>query len=175
MVYMKEHFTQMAINFISNNVINNINNGLYTCTCLIDLSKCFDCVHHEILLKELNKYRINDRELAWFQSYLNNRKQVVPYNNISSSACKINIGVPQGTVLGPILFLIYMNDLPNILPKDHCIMYADDITLFASSKNFSEANTKLQNIFAKTVDWIDKNRLLISSTKSSCIVFGPGY
>ena len=158
MAYMKERSTQMVINFISNNVLNNINNGLYTCTCLIDLSKCFDCVHHEILLNKLNKYGINDRELAWFRSYLNNRKQVVSYNNISSSACNINIGVPQGTVLGPMLFLIYMNELPNILPKDHCIMYADDNTLFSSSKNFSEANTKLQNIVSKTVDWIDKNR-----------------
>ena len=68
-----------------------------------------------------------------------------------------------------------MNNLPNILPKDHCIMYADDITLFSSSKNFSEANTKLQNIFSKMVDWIDKNRLIMNSTKLSCIVFGSRY
>ena len=97
MAYMKERSTQMAINFICNNVLNNINNGLYTCTCLIDLSKCFDCVHHEILLNKLNKYGINDRELAWFRSYLNNRKQVV--------SCNINIGVPQG---------FYSNFIPDL-------------------------------------------------------------
>ena len=144
MAYMKECSAQTVINFILNNVLNNINNGIYTCTCLIDLSKCFDCVHHEILLNKLNKYGINDRELAWFRSYLNNRKQVVSYNNISSSACNINIGV-----LSPILFLIYMNDLPNILPKDHCIMYADDITLFSSSKNFNEQIPNFKILFLK--------------------------
>ena len=68
-----------------------------------------------------------------------------------------------------------MKDLPNILPKDHCIMYADGITLFSSSKNFSEANTKLQNIASKTVDWIDRNRIIINSTKSNCIVFSSRY
>ena len=109
-------------------------------------------------MNKLNKYCINDIEHAWFQSCLNNRKQVVSYNNISSSAGNINAEVPQGTVLGSILFLIYyMNDLPNI--KDHCIMYADDITLFYSSKNFSEATTKLQNIASKMVGWIEKKSI----------------
>ena len=104
MAYIRGRSTQSAINFLTNHWLNNIDNGLYTTACLIDLSKCFDCVNSDILLQKLTKYGINGIPLNWFRSYLSNRKQVVYFNNKISSVVNLNIGVPQGTVLGPILF-----------------------------------------------------------------------
>ena len=172
MAYIRGRSTQSAINFLTNHWLNNIDNGLYTTACLIDLSKCFDCVNSDILLQKLTKYGINGIPLNWFRSYLSNRKQVVYFNNKISSVVNLNIGVPQGTVLGPILFLIYMNDLIDILPNKSCIMYADDIALFPSATNLETAVSKLQYIINDTVTWIDQNKLIINVEKSRCITIG---
>ena len=107
MAYIMGRSTQSALNFISNTLLNNMDKGLYTCASLIDLSKCFDCVPHDFLLHKLTKYGILDNEYRWFNSYLSNRKQLVAFNNILSLQETVNIGVPQGTVLGKILYLIY--------------------------------------------------------------------
>ena len=170
MAYIRGRSTQSAINFLTNHWLN-IDNGLYTTACLIDLSKWFDCVNSDILLQKLTKYAINGIPLNWFRSYLSNRKQVVYFNNKISSVVNLNIGVPQGTVLGPILFLIYMNDLIDILPNKSCIMY-DDITLFSSATNLQTAVSKLQYIINDTVTWIDQNKLIINVEKSRCITIG---
>ena len=139
--------------------------GWVTCACLIDLSKCFDCVHHNILIDKLNKYGFRYLELRWFHSYFQNRKQLFPQINL-------NIGVPQGTVLGPILYLIYMNDLPDILPDNSFIMHADDITLYSCAKNLTDASYQLQALVDKTANWIESNGLVINTSKSNCIVIG---
>ena len=104
---------------------------------------CFDCVHHNILIDKLNKYGFRYSELHWFHSYLQNRKQIVKFNNEVSPQLNLNIGFPQGTVLGPILYLIYMNDLPDILPGNSFIMYADDMTLYSCAKNLIDASYQL--------------------------------
>ena len=98
MAYMKGRSTQTAMNSISNKFLGDINNGLYTCACLIDLSKCFDCVHNELLLQKLTSYGIFNVEHIWFKSYLHNRQQIVTFNNCTSSVKNIDIGVPQCTV-----------------------------------------------------------------------------
>ena len=104
---------------------------------------CFDCVHHNILIDKINKYGFNYSELHWFHSYLQNRKQIVKFNNEVSPQLNLNIGFPQGTVFGPILYLIYMNALPDILPDNSFIMYADDMTLYSCAKNLIDASYQL--------------------------------
>ena len=170
MAYIKGRSTQSALSFLCNDWVKSMDKGLVTCACLIDLAKCFDCVHHNILIDELNKYGFRYSELRWFHSYLQNRKQIVKFDNEVSPQLNLNIGVPQGTVLGPILYLIYMNDLPDILPDNSFIMYADDITLYSCAKNLTDASYQLQALIDKTAIWIESKGLVINTSKSNCMV-----
>ena len=103
-----------------------IDNGKFGCRVFIDLRKAFDTVNHEILLVKLEHYGIRGNMLNWFQSYLSNRKQYVSFNGHSTELLEINCGVPQASVLGPLLFLIYINDLPNISKVPNFFLFADD-------------------------------------------------
>ena len=162
MAYINGRSTQSALNFVINSWLKNIDSGMFTTACLIDLSKCFDCIHHKILFQKLKNIEITDTEFDWFCSYLYNREQVVYFNNELSPEMNLNIGIPQGTVLGRILFLIYMNELPSILPKNSCVMYADDITIYSSATTLTSSAFNLQNIINTTVNWINKNGLNIN-------------
>ena len=105
------------------------------CGVFIDLSKAFDTVNHDILLQKLQNCGITDLYHSWFTSYLSNRKQFIRYSDKSTLHAKIKCGVPQGSILGPLLFLLYVNDLPNASRIITPIMFADDTNLFISHKN----------------------------------------
>ena len=113
--YIKGRSTVTALHNITDKWLNNINNGLINATCSLDLAKGFDTLSHPILLYKLHHYGIQNSALKWFESYLTNQKQMVKCNDKLSKICNINIGVPQGSILGPILFIICMNDLPSAL------------------------------------------------------------
>ena len=103
--------------------------GLLTGAVFIDLRKAFDTVHHQQLVQKLSKYRIIDGSLKWFQVYLLDRKQMVIFQGQPSTSQIVNTGVPQGSVLGPLLFLIYVNDLTTMLNKCEILLYADDTVI----------------------------------------------
>ena len=116
----------------------NIDRGKYTAMIFIDLKKAFDTVDHEILLDKMHHYGIDGLEHQWFSSYLHNRRQCCKVNGVTSDTAEINIGVPQGSCLGPLLFLLYINDLPFALRKAHATMYADDTAISYSSDKIEE-------------------------------------
>ena len=146
----------------------------YTGLIFIDLKKAFDTVDHAILLKKLKKYGINGLEQEWFTSYLDNRRQFCRINGTSSQLTEITCGVPQGSCLGPLLFLIYINDFPFSLQKSNLSMYADDTAISLSSKNIDELQNDLNLDLLKLQDWLHANKLSLNVVKTQSLVLGSG-
>ena len=115
---------------ITERIKESIDSGKFGCGIFIDLRKAFDTVNHDILYKKLEHYGVRGMLLEWFKSYLTDRKQYVFYNGESSDLKLISCGVPQGSVLGPLLFLIYINDLPNISTNLKFFLFADDTNIY---------------------------------------------
>ena len=123
------HFTVTAVLEATDSWAYDIDRGNINAVVFLDLKKAFDTVDHEILLSKLNKYGIEDMENMWFKSYLNNRNQKCFVNGYLSQNRSLACGIPQGTILGPLLFILYINDLPNCLSYTQPRMYADDTNL----------------------------------------------
>ena len=137
----------------------------------IDLKKAFDTVNHKVLLKKLEMYGVRGVPLAWFTSYLKDRMQHVRVADHSSSTKVINIGVPQGSILGPILFLIYINDLPKISNLFTSILYADDTTLLTNHTNYDELIDSINNEIPSLQEWINANRLSLNLDKTYAMLY----
>ena len=151
------------------------NKGKYTGLIFIDLKKAFDTVDHEILLKKkLKMYGVTGLEHDWLTSYLDNRKQFCRVDGTSSDVKGINCGVPQGSCLGPLLFLTYINDLPFALQKSHVSMYADDMTISLSSKSIADLRNDLNLDLLKLQDWLHANKLSLNVVKTQSLIIGSG-
>ena len=135
-----------------------------------DLRKAFDCCDHSILLQKLEKYGIREVELDWFKSYLSNRKQFVSINGKNSLLTNIKLGVPQGSILGPLLFLLYINDLP-LASKLFTLLFADDTTLLASANSVAELCTIVNLEFKKVCDYFRTNKLCLHPDKTKLLFF----
>ena len=136
--FRKGYSTSMAISEITNSLRKAIDNNLYTCGVFLDFTKAFDTVNHGILLDKLEAYGIRGIPLNWFVNYLTDRRQYVDLGGVKSSEQTIICGIPQGSTLGPLLFLIYINDLPNSSDKLDYKVFADDTNIFASSVNLKK-------------------------------------
>lgn len=122
--------TELAVYQLCKNINDTIDNKEFQISLFCDLSKAFDCISHSILIKKLNIYGVRGVALQWFESYLGSRKQCTVVNNSVSSFSSLTHGVPQGSILGPILFLLYVNDITRTTNKLKFLLFADDTTIY---------------------------------------------
>lgn len=137
----------------------------------LDLKKAFDTVNHEVLLSKLSFFNFSTETIKWMNSYLTNRKQSVHIGNTQSTYLNCNIGVPQGSILGPILFSLSINDLPMICPSVNIQMYADDTVLYVHDKDKQQAANKLTAALVYISDWLSNSCLQLNVNKTVCMFF----
>ena len=150
----------------------NIDKGLLNGVVFIDLKKAFDTIDYDILLSKLAAYGVDKLALSWFQSYLTNRRQKCFVNGQFSCISTTTRGVPQGSIIGPLLFLVYINDLPNCLGDGFPRMFADDINISFSSENLSELENVINSSLINLNKWLIANKLSLNIAKTEFMVIG---
>ena len=138
----------------------------------VDFRKAFDCVQHQVLLSKLADMGISSRVVAWFKSYLTNRKQKVLANNVHSSSLDITQGVPQGSVLGPLFYIIYANDIMEKIKNCNIALYADDTVLYTAGKNFERTVANMQEDLDALSLWCIDNGISMNVEKTQLMLFG---
>jgi exonuclease III len=170
--YLENHSTQTSLHRVVDDWLEAMNEGQLVGACFLDISKCFDTIDHKFLLKKLDYYGIRNAELNWFQSYLTNRGQKVKCNGITSDSAGLEIGVPQGSVLGPFLFLIYANDLGNFIGSGTCNCFADDTVIYVVGETVEQVTKLLQKMVHGVRGWYEGNMLKINASKSEILLIG---
>ena len=169
--FRKGFSTEMALTYALSEITSKIDQGKFVIGLFIDLKKAFDTVNHSILLKKLNHYGVRGEPLLLIQNYLSDRMQSVKLDGCCSEPVISSCGVPQGSILGPLFFLIYINDLENALSNSVPVMYADDTNIFLSGNNIDstveEFNLELNNLNI----WFKANRLSLNTTKTHLMLF----
>ena len=171
--FQKLKSTSMAILDVRSELVDAIENKKFSCCIFLDFAKAFDTVNHEILLKKLEHYGIRGVVLDWFRSYLTNRTQRVFVDGKLSEYNHNYHGVPQGSVLGPLLFLLYINDIPHSSQIMTFHLYADDTSIFFSHENLSNLESIVNAELAKISDWLIANKLTLNTTKSNFMIIKP--
>lgn len=165
--FLKDRSTKNALELFTHFVYKYINDNKKVIATFVDLKKAFDTVNYGILLDKLSKCGIRGTPHALLRNYLYGRKCRTRVNGIESSSSGVNIGVPQGTILGPLLFLIYMNDIEN-----SCILYADDTVVLSVSNTWRGAERKMNELLAKIDKWFIQNRLTLNLEKTVYMALG---
>ena len=168
--------TELAALHVIDKVTKDLDKKLIPINIYLDLSKAFDTLNHEILLNKLNHYGVSNIELTFFRNYLSNRKQFVQMGDTKSSFEYIKTGVPQGSILGPLLFILYINELSSVSTFFKTVTYADDTTLMTSLnsdeiKNINEISNIISLELNKIIVWLELNRLSLNVSKSKFMIF----
>ncbi len=171
--FRTQHSAEMTILLITDKIQRAIDDGMFASGIFLDLSKAFDTVNHEILLLKLEFYGIRGVALNWFRSYLTNRKQSVNIGDVKSGLLQIGCGVPQGSILGPLLFLLYINDFPNSSNKLDFHIFADDSNLFYNNKSLEVLERTLNSELTSIHSWLCANKLSLNIKKSHLVIFHP--
>ena len=161
---------------------NYLDAGKVPVSVFLDLSKAFDTLNHTILIEKLRYYGLNDTSLNWFHSYLHDRLQFTEYNSVCSDVVTLSTGIPQGCILGPLLFIIYMNDIQAATSNFKAILYADDTNLVSplcsfsssnsvNSNNLSEVTASINNELSCVQEWLLINKLSVNVNKTKFMIF----
>ena len=179
-VYISQHqhgfrkgFSTSATATFIDDIALGLNDGNFTVAVFLDIKKAFDTIDHKIIIKNLKHAGVGRKSLPLFLNYLINRKQCVLYKGFKSNINSLSTGVPQGSTLGPLLFLIYVNDLPNLFTKNtKCMMFADDIVLYQSCINMDQLYRELQLSLDKMYTWCKSNQITLNIKKCEYVHFG---
>ena len=171
--FRKHHSTDTCLSYLTDKVKIGFEEGLLTGMVLIDLQKAFDTIDHSILLEKMSCLGFAGKTIAWYTSYLTNRSFIVNVGKESSSPGKLSCGAPQGSILGPLLFLLYVNDMPQTVNSE-LLLYADDTCLIYMGKNIQIIEEQLNSDFTSLCEWFIDNKLSVhfSEEKTKSILFG---
>ena len=171
--FRSNHSTNSCLSYLSNKIQNGSEEGNLTGMILIDLQKAFDTIDHEILLLKMKYLGFAESTINWFRSYLEERTFLVDVNGVLSNPGNLACGVPQGSILGPLLFLLYVNDMPQSVSCD-LLLYADDSCLVFTDKSFENIENNLNKNFNSLCEWFVDNKLSIhfGEDKTKSILFG---
>ena len=169
--FRQQYFTSHALINITENIRKALDDGNIGCGVFVDLQKAFDTVDHQILLAKLNHYGIRGVSNDWFKSYLPNRNQYVSIHGYESGLAAINCGVPQGSVLGPLLFLLYINDLNQAIKFCKVHHFADDTNLLCLSNSIKKLSKLVNADLKHLLNWLNANKISLNVKKTEMIIF----
>ena len=171
--YLKKHSTITFLAEALNHIYSLVDQKLHVALVKIDLSKAFDTINHEKLLIKLKNLGLDEKSLSWIESYLKNRKQKTKFKFYTSTEENITTGVPQGSILGPLLFISYTNDLAENFPEHLCklLSYADDSTFIVSATSPAELKNKIKLTLEIAQNWFEKNDMRINTDKTEILIF----
>ena len=156
---------ELAATCLLDEIRKSVDQGKLVGATFIDHSKAFDTISHSNLLQKLPQYGIKEGELSWFADYLFHRSAAVSYGKSSSKIADIQTGVSQGSILGPLLFILFFNDITDIIMSTRIVKYADDTVIYVADKNLKNIKTKLSKDMESIADWFDENGLIINLKK----------
>ena len=170
--FRKHRSTLDALHQLTGQINCNMDSKYPTLATFIDFKKAFDCVQHDLLIDKLQNLHLDARTVSWLKNYLMNRQQRVLANNIVSDSLPITQGVPQGSIIGPLLYIIYANDIASIIKHSQVAFYADDTVIYSKCKSLKKAQ-KLLRLDLKALErWCDRNGIFINAQKTKYMVFG---
>ena len=170
--FRRARSTALALTQFTDEVLSNMDKGLVNGVVFIDLKKAFDTVDHVILLGKLKSLGLRSKNLEWFHSYLSSRYQKTVIGQASSPARKVSVGVPQGSILGPLLFAIYINELPKVLRNTTVTLFADDTAIYCSSQSARDLQTMLNQDLDRLAQWLYEHKLTLNISKSKFMLIG---
>ena len=169
--FRKSRSCELALNDLIDRALSNMDKRLLNGLLLVDLKKAFDLVDHQVLLFKLESYGCSQSTVGWFSSYLSNRSQRTFFKGALSEPHSMSLGVPQGSILGPLFFLLFINDLPLYVSKGiELTMFADDTTALVSSPSFADLNNRLVLLANEIYCWAVLNRMAINFVKTKALL-----